>query len=129
MSCFMSADDANASAPAQLLDPGDEIAVWKHIIAFRLHYDHEIDLTLHVKQHARLALALHKKAVQSVDCRIGASLERDPHANRPGKRYLGVLQRHDLGGRDLGIRALFDAHTSLHQHRHFQFDLIADPPK
>src|SRR5436305_12238562 len=65
-----SADDANAAAPAQLFDPGDEVAIWKHIIAVRLHYHHEIALALDVKQHLGLALALRKKMVEFIHCRL-----------------------------------------------------------
>src|ERR1700733_1252865 len=44
-----SGDDADAASPAQLFDAGDEITIWKHIIAFRFHHHHEIALAFHVK--------------------------------------------------------------------------------
>ena len=54
-------DDAYAAASAQLLDPSDEIAVWKHIIAFRFHHHHEIALAFHVEQDFGVAFALEEE--------------------------------------------------------------------
>jgi len=40
---------ADGAAPAEFFHAADEAAVWQHIIAFRLHYHHEISLAFHVK--------------------------------------------------------------------------------
>ena len=59
--------DADTAAAAQLFDASDEVTVWKHIIAFRLHHHHEIALTFHIEQHSGFAFALDEKHVQIVN--------------------------------------------------------------
>ena len=40
---------SHGATATQLLDPGDKTAVWQDIIAFRLHYHHEIAFAFHIK--------------------------------------------------------------------------------
>ena len=44
-----SINNADRVAAAEFLHTRDEAAVWQDIIAFRLHYHHEIAIALHVK--------------------------------------------------------------------------------
>ena len=65
---------SHGTAATKLLDPGDKTAVWQDIIAFRLHYNHEIALAFHVEQHLGLAFTLGKKRVESVNGAVLSSL-------------------------------------------------------
>src|ERR1700758_524697 len=93
-----SADDADAAASTQLFDPGDEITVRKHIIAFRLHYDHEIALAFHVKQYASLAFTLDEEGMKVVDRLFLGVLQRNADADRTRQCNLGFFERQYLGG-------------------------------
>ena len=57
-----SIDNADRTASAEFLNPGDEISVWLDIIAFRLHHHHEIALAFHIKQYSSFALAFDRNS-------------------------------------------------------------------
>src|ERR1041384_2688394 len=57
---------SHGTAATQLLNPGDKTAVWQDIIAFRLHYHHEIARPFHIEQYLGLPFTLGKQGVKAV---------------------------------------------------------------
>ena len=70
---------SHSAAATQLLDPGDKTAVWQDIIAFRLHYHHEIAFTFHIKQYLGFPRTFGKKGVQGIDGGILCGLDGDAY--------------------------------------------------
>src|SRR5215831_14243386 len=103
-----SIDDSYRAPAAQFFDAGDKTAVWKDIIAFRLHHYHEI------------ALAFKEQVVEGVDGGISRNFERDANAQGLGQRNSGVFKRRDVVDRNLGVGAFFDAQAAADEHGNFE---------
>src|SRR6266851_3950534 len=80
---------SDRTAPAEFFHASNEVAVWKHIIARRLHHHHEIAFPFHVKQHLGLAFSLREKEMQVVHGSFRGLFQWNANAQRAGKRDFG----------------------------------------
>src|ERR1041385_4026698 len=117
---------SHGTAATQLLNPCDKTAVWQDIIAFRLHYHHEIAFPFHIEQYLALPFTLGKHGVEGVHGAVLSSLGLDADAQGLGKRDFVIFQRIDFVDGEAGVRPLFYADSSLTQARDFPFHFFRE---